>query len=432
VRAAADEPLVFPRVPSPLVSVVVLGLRDAPRLLHCLQALHRHRAETSFEVLVGVNAPTPELDARLSAVVGPEIVRFPVNTGYAGGCNRVAALARGRMVVLLNDDCTVTDGWLDALVSTVGADDDVGAVGSRQVDAAGRVLEAGALLWQDGTVTQVGPMLPPDMAELATSRPVDYCSGASLLVRRDLWDAIGGLDETFFPAYYEDVDLCLEIARRGADVWFQPDSVVIHDQGASSPMSFRLYLGSRNRPVLVERWRAELAAHDAPPARLEPQEIGAAIARVGERIALRQARRRSGGSPGPGRLGVPAHRPRSTAPGAGAVDVQHFLRAELDVRLAYDDWIATQVAELESELGRVHQVAAHLHDRSMELLEEVGGARAALAASVSEREHIQAELDRIRSAPLFCVARRVTDALHGVPVIGDAVDRVRRWMFPPP
>lgn len=419
--------------------MVVLGLRQAPHLLRCIEALHGHQANVTFEVVVGVNDPSPELDAHLSVVIGPDVVRFPANTGYAGGCNRAAALARGRLLVLLNDDCTVTEGWLDALVATADADPDVGAVGSCQVDAAGHVLEAGALLWRDGTVTQVGPELPADMDELRTSRPVDYCSGASLLVRRDLWDAIGGLDETFFPAYYEDVDLCLEIARRGADVWFQPRSVVVHDQGASSPMPFRVFLGNRNRRVLVARWEAELAAHDAPPGHVSPKEIAAAIVRTGRRVEGRRAARRAARSSGSTPAHAPAHRARSTTSRAGAVDVQHFLRAELAVRLEYEDWVASRVAELEAELGRVHAVAAHLNDRASELLEEAGEARAkadrlevALAASESERRQAQAVLDRIRSAPVVRTMRRVLQELDGVPAIGDALRSVRRRLLPPP
>ena len=83
---------------------------------------------------------------------------------------------------------------------------------------------------------------------------VDYCSAASLLVRKSIWDRLGGFDEVYYPAYFEDVDLCLRIQEIGHQVWLQPLSKVRHIQSASVDETYKVFLTLRNRKQIVKRW----------------------------------------------------------------------------------------------------------------------------------------------------------------------------------
>ena len=242
----------FPREPTPRASVVIVGWRSAPHLLRCLRSLATNRPVESFEVVVVLNEPSEELVASLeSDIDGILLLRSRVNLGYARACNWGVAKARGEYVALLNDDTEVDAGWLDSLIHTIEAGRGIGAVGSRLLNPDGSLQEGGSLIWSDGSTSGVRPSNVTHSDRLDWAREVDYCSAASLLVRRTTWEQVGGLEEGYFPAYYEDVDFCLKLKELGLRIWYQPLSVVYHEMSASTSGSWRHYLIMRNRAVRV-------------------------------------------------------------------------------------------------------------------------------------------------------------------------------------
>ena len=98
--------------------------------------------------------------------------------------------------------------------------------GSTFLHPDGSLQEAGSILWSDGSASAAGDGFPDGFMRF--ERRVDYCSGGSLLLRRDVWEALGGFDDRYYPAYFEDVDLALRASDAGWEVWYQPLSVVRH------------------------------------------------------------------------------------------------------------------------------------------------------------------------------------------------------------
>lgn len=231
----------------------------------CLESLRRHIGPSlSYEVLVVANGPPPAALAAIEATRWPAVrlIAMAVNLGFVGGCNRGAAQAEGEFLVFLNDDTEVLPGWLEALVDAADARSDIGAVGSVILFPDGTIQEAGCIVWRDGSTLGVGRGLSLDTAPFDFLRPVDYCSGCSLLVRRTAWEAAGGFDDRYFPAYYEDVDLCLTLARKGLRTVLQPRSRVVHHESASSTTLRRDYLVLRNREVFREKFATLLEERD--------------------------------------------------------------------------------------------------------------------------------------------------------------------------
>ncbi len=187
------------------------------------------------------------------------------------------AKARGEFVFLLNDDVQICPGTLQALRDAMELRPEAGAVGSKFLFPDGRLQEAGVVLWSDASVLQISHLLEPSDAIVDTLRRVDYCSGAALLVRRSVWDGVGGLDEGYFPAYYEDVDLCLKISALGKVVLYQPRAVVRHALGSGSSLDYRLFLIRRNRLRVLDRWSDLLAEQDPAPVSVTSKEATEAV-----------------------------------------------------------------------------------------------------------------------------------------------------------
>ncbi len=258
----------------PRVSVVILGYRHA-RLLHRgLAALARHRTRVDFETVVVLNGADDQVrEVVEDSVRGAVVVRSSVNLGFGGGCNRGVRASRGEYIVLLNDDTEVEDGWLDALVDTADRHPEAGSVGSRVRDPYGKLQEAGGILWNDGSIWHVGRLVSDTTSRYRHVRRVDYCSACSLLIRRSTWDAVGGFDESFFPGYYEDLDLCLNIAALGQTILYQPRARLMHHGGGdvgSLDLRVKAFVARRSRDTFLAKWGDKLGAYPSPPEATPP------------------------------------------------------------------------------------------------------------------------------------------------------------------
>src|SRR5579859_4101419 len=351
--------------PAPRVSIVVLGWREAPYLLDCLESLGRNcPGSIPFELLLFLNEPAPELRERVrDQVRGAHVAESPVNLGFGGGNNSAAAAARGEFIVLLNDDAVVEPGWLEALVEAAESHPAAGAVGSRVLAWDGTIQEAGGQLWQDASVTPLGYGLPAESSEFAGVRVVDFASGCSLLVRRDAWAALGGFDERFFPAYYEDVDLCLRLRMRGLDVLCAGRSVVRHRHSSSLNSRFKRFLLARHAALLRALHAGELASRPPPPEELYV---------VRERAPLAGA----------------TDIPRLAASAGG---VERALLLERSVRGEYVDVLE---AEADAREGTLLAEVERLRDWASELEQRVLQQEAELRRLGQERAQMQARLAR--------------------------------------
>lgn len=254
---------------APLVSIVLPVHDQVAYTRNCLEWLARTAPGELYELVVVDDASTDDTPALLAQLEGDvRVVTMRENVGFVAACNEGAAAARGKYLLFLNNDTAPQENWLTSLVETAEADPEVGAVGARLVFPDGRLQEAGGIIFADGTGWNFGRGDHPFRPEYDRPCEVDYCSGAALLVRRDLFEQLGGFDPRYRPAYYEDTDLCFGIRSLGKRVVYCPRSIVVHYEGISNgtdpAAGFKRYQ-ERNRPIFVEKWREALRAHEPPP-----------------------------------------------------------------------------------------------------------------------------------------------------------------------
>lgn len=267
-RLASGPYLVLPTSVDPTVSIVIPVFGKWPVTEQCLRSIAQHAGVTAFEVVVVDDASIDDTRLRLRSVAGVRTVELDRNLGFVGAVNAGIEASRGDYVVLLNNDTEVTAGWLDALVET-GSQPDVGLVGSKLVYPDGRLQEAGGIIFDDASGWNYGKFDDPEREQYTYQRDVDYCSGAAILLRKEVLKAVGNLDEYFAPAYYDDVDLAFSVREAGLRVVYEPRSVVVHHEGIShgtdESTGIKAYQ-EVNRLKLRQKWAHRLVEqlpHDA-------------------------------------------------------------------------------------------------------------------------------------------------------------------------
>ena len=231
--------------------------------------------EEPFELIIVDNGSEPAMCGWLSQIHDVRVILNGDNRGFGPATNQGAALARGEYLLLLNSDAFVHRGWAQPLLEAL-AEDAVGAAFPSFLHPDGSLQDAGVLLAKDGTVLVYGDGDDPQRLRYRFRRFVDTGTAACMLMRRDIFDALGGFDARYAPAYYEDVDLCLRLAQRGLRVLYEPRSLVTHQRYGSSSTVQAAELSERNRGIFVERWASQLIGRPGTFRRPTPQSAIAA------------------------------------------------------------------------------------------------------------------------------------------------------------
>ena len=251
------------------VTIIVPIYNAIDYTIACLEALRNLRTSFRYEVLVMDDCSTDARVEVLASVRGLRYARNEENLGFLRTCNRGAELARGRYLVFLNNDTRVDEGWLDPLVESLLDDPTIGLVGSKLVYPDGRLQEAGGIIFSDGAGWNYGRFDDPHHPDYSHARDVDYVSGASILIERSYFRALGGFDDMFAPAYYEDTDLCFRVRAQGRRVVYQPLSIVVHYEGISSGTDLASGVKKHqaiNRHKFVAKWEQTLERDHHPDA----------------------------------------------------------------------------------------------------------------------------------------------------------------------
>jgi GT2 family glycosyltransferase len=219
------------------VSIVIPAWNGLQYLAACLGALLAHAVPGytgKVEIIVVDNAST-DGSAEFVADRYPDVrlIRNRDNLGFAGACNVGLQAARGQILVLLNQDTRVYPGWLEALCRALH-EPRAGVAGCKSLYPDGETIQhaGGRIEWPLGMAHHDGTGERDD-GQWDVPRQVEYVTGAAMAFRRQVLEAVGLLDEGFWPGYYEDADFCYRVREAGYQVWYVPDAVLAHAETAS-------------------------------------------------------------------------------------------------------------------------------------------------------------------------------------------------------
>ena len=227
-----------------MISIIILSWNTRALLAQCLDSIEEHKGDIQLETIIVDNASTDGSQAMLKEKY-PQIVLITntQNVGFAKANNQAMHIARGDYFLLWNSDAFATPGAIQNLLRLAEKEPKAGIVGAQLRNADNSFQASHSPFpnqWRELLIlTGLGraflgrfyPSLGPE--EEKGPQMVDYVEGACLLVRRQAFQEVGGLDEGYF-MYAEEVDWCYTMAKHGWQVWYQPEARVIHLGGASS------------------------------------------------------------------------------------------------------------------------------------------------------------------------------------------------------
>jgi GT2 family glycosyltransferase len=225
--------------PAPLVTVIICT-RDGEHLRRCLESLWLRTTYSRFEVLIvdnrSVRADTQEVLA-LAGQRGARVRRDPRPFNFSALNNDAVKEATGELVCFLNDDIEViTPEWLEEMVGQI-SQAKVAAVGAKLYFPDGKVQHAGVAIGRGGVASHLGRDGDRlDMGYFGHSALARQCSAvtaAAMLIRRDVFESVGGFDEVDLAVAFNDVDLCVRLRQAGWRVVWTPFAEHIHHESAT-------------------------------------------------------------------------------------------------------------------------------------------------------------------------------------------------------
>ena len=247
------------------LTVLIANLGQLENLRPCLGSIFDTASgKTSFRVIVGFNFEGGNDNPRALASEFPQVqqLRAPLKLGYCRAYNQLMARSTGRYVLLLDDDTVLGADTIDGMVRFMDEHPEVGIAGCRTVNPDGSYQKSTARMYSPET--EIANVFRPAAfwndgidSTLGTWRAVDWLNGHFLMVRAQVIEQVGGLDERFY-TFQCEADWCLRIRRAGWQVAYVPDVEVMHIRGAHSSLpgvkSFRNLIRSHiNRYYFIRK-----------------------------------------------------------------------------------------------------------------------------------------------------------------------------------
>jgi glycosyltransferase involved in cell wall biosynthesis len=281
MRAALSEltrNITLPRSDEPDASIIISSGAGVSAALRCLKSIAHFAPTAAVDVLLLADIKGQER-ALLSEVRGLHLLDASADEQLFAKYNFAAATARGRYLMFLDANTTVSDGWLDALLSLFRSRTNAALVAPKILKEDGTLCQAGNVIWRDGSETYYGRFDDPSLPKYNYVRETDGVSAEAVLVDSQFFRDVGGFDLSD----NAPIDLAFKARSAGFKVWYQPTSVIAsyasHDNVGASPYTPN---ETPHRRTFCDRWRKVLLTQHFDPG----QHVFLARDRSRERVCI--------------------------------------------------------------------------------------------------------------------------------------------------
>lgn len=246
---------------SPKVSIIIPVKNEYLITQFLLNSIQAATKDIAYEVIIADDNSTDMTTQIPQLFTNVRVVKNnSENPGFLYNVSNAIKYAKGEFILLLNNDMMVLENYLIPLVEIMEKDNTIGIAGAKNLSIEGKIQECGVKMYPNGCVEFIGYEQPEDFADEYNYTDCDYCSGCSILFRREVWEKTGGFDKNLAPAYYEDSDFAFNLKYNyGLKSVCVPKSKIIHYKGASYSKNLKLSeSASKNRKYFMEKWQKYL------------------------------------------------------------------------------------------------------------------------------------------------------------------------------
>ncbi len=232
----------------------------------CIRAIEKTVDYPILQIFVVNDGSTDETLQKLMRYPNVNVINVPVNSGYLKACNfAFNQLSEHEFLFLLNNASEPNSGFVINAMDVMQSNEDAAVVGSTLISSDGKLQAAGGMVGSDGTCRNWGYLDREKSSKFRYTRRIDYVPFASVLIRNSELKKIGGLDERFAPAYYEDVDFAFQMREIGKSVYISSESTIFHFGSPSYGLGGNdsvIGMTHASKKEFRDKWRVTL---DAPP-----------------------------------------------------------------------------------------------------------------------------------------------------------------------
>ncbi|MGB9700381.1 MAG: glycosyltransferase family 2 protein, partial [Thermodesulfobacteriota bacterium] len=240
----------------PKVSIIILNWNQLAFLQQCLNSIIENTTYSNFEIIILDNGSNEKGTADYLKNLPFKIIFSPKNLGYARGNNLAAKSAEGDLLLFLNNDIIAEKNWLTPMVKLMLQRVDCGIVGSKLLYPDRTIQHIGVAFDWRGNRRHIYKKYPADIFPAQEIRECEAVTGACLMIRRDLFEKVGGFDERYMNGS-EDIDLCLKVRSKGYRVFFCPQSVLIHFEKTTLKKRgnfYKKWSEKKNNKIFLKKW----------------------------------------------------------------------------------------------------------------------------------------------------------------------------------
>lgn len=241
------ETINFKQPAEPLISVLITAYNGWEFTYACLKSLAENENQCSFEVILGDDNSTDETVKAEKYVEGIKVIHHPINLQYLRNVNEISREAHGKYIMLLANDVILNQKrYLDRMVDKLEADERIGLLGGKLWVPIKNEYVVGRNFIEADKLASVREDVEQNVEEIQP---------ASVMIRRKVWDTVGGYDESYLPVYWEDLDLMMKITKLGYDIRYSPEFEAIHFHGTTySANTIGNESYKKNRLIFIDRW----------------------------------------------------------------------------------------------------------------------------------------------------------------------------------
>ena len=248
---------------SPLVSIIIPVSNSFNYTYKCINSILNADSSFYYEIIIideTLNNKIKLLIEMYKQNQSNNIIYYKTKKykNYIENCNQAVRLSNGKYLAFLRDNTKVYKNWLTYLLKTIENDKKIGLVGSKLIYSNGILEEAGGIVWNNGEYSNYGRGSDANLPEFNYIKEVDFISGISFIIRKSIWNKIGGFDERYDQIYYQFINIAFLLRNNGYKIIYQPKSLVKHYTQISIWNNNLSFIQEINKKKFLEEWKYKL------------------------------------------------------------------------------------------------------------------------------------------------------------------------------